>query len=337
MAGQHTAGDALTTAGELAADVGDRRPLVSVIVIFLDAELFLAEAIESVFAQTYPEWELVLVDDGSTDTSTTIARDYAAQRPLQVRYVEHANHRNHGTSASRNAGARRSAGEYLAFLDADDVWLPEKLEHQVEILRSHPEVALVYGRSEYWHSWPGAGAPGDYVAALGVAAETIVRPPTLLTLALESRAPTASMSDILVRRNSFERVGGFEEDFRGSLQYVEDQAFLAKLYVAEPVYVSGECWYRYRQHGESCVARTELSGRKRAIRLAYLCWLGGYLTDHRIEDARLWRALRRKQRHLRHPLAYGLIRRLRGGPAAWADLLRSMLRRFENRPGATAA
>src|SRR5918999_1055965 len=112
------------------------KPLVSVIMIFLNAEKFIEEAIESVFAQTYDSWELLLVDDGSTDDSTDIALRYAQQNPERVRYLEHDSHLNRGMSASRNLGITHAIGEYIAFLDADDVWLPHKLEQQVAILSS---------------------------------------------------------------------------------------------------------------------------------------------------------------------------------------------------------
>lgn len=87
-----------------------RQPLVSVITIFLNAGKFIQEAIESVFAQTYGKWELLLVDDGSTDGSTEIALGYAKQYPKRVRYLEHNGHRNRGMSASRNLGISDAGG-----------------------------------------------------------------------------------------------------------------------------------------------------------------------------------------------------------------------------------
>src|SRR5213594_1272983 len=130
-------------------------PLVSVVIIFLDAGRFLEEAIESVFAQTYEEWELLLVDDGSTDKSRSIAERYVVQYPAKVRCLEHEGHQNRGMSASRNLGIAHTKGEYIAFLDADDVWLPHKLEQQVAIMDSQPAAAMVYGATQYWHSWTG--------------------------------------------------------------------------------------------------------------------------------------------------------------------------------------
>jgi glycosyltransferase involved in cell wall biosynthesis len=112
------------------------KPLVSCVVIFLNGEQYIREAIESVFSQVYEHWELFLVDDGSTDSSTQIARHYAQQHPDKVHYLEHPGHQNRGMSAARNLGIRHAQGAYLAFLDADDLWLPQKLERQVAILET---------------------------------------------------------------------------------------------------------------------------------------------------------------------------------------------------------
>src|SRR4026208_1024460 len=111
----------------------NKKPVVSVISIFFNEEKFIEDAVKSVFAQTYQEWELLLVDDGSTDKSTEIARRFAEQRPERVRYFEHDGHENRGMSATRNLGIRNAKGDYIAFLDADDMWLPHKLDRQVGI------------------------------------------------------------------------------------------------------------------------------------------------------------------------------------------------------------
>src|SRR5689334_8794235 len=116
-------------------------PLVSVVLIFLNEERFLSEAIDSVLVQTYSNWELLLVDDGSVDGSSRIAKQYAEQNTERVRYVEHPGHENRGMSASRNLGIQNASGEFIAFLDADDVWLPNKLRRQLAILSEHPDAA----------------------------------------------------------------------------------------------------------------------------------------------------------------------------------------------------
>jgi glycosyltransferase involved in cell wall biosynthesis len=272
-------------------------PLVSVIVPYFNAERFLRETVESVFSQTYKDWELLLVDDGSTDGSAGIALEYAGKYKDRVRVLEHPGHVNAGLPRTRNLGLGQCRGKYVALLDADDVWFPNKLEEQVEILESEPEAAMVYGVSEYWYSWLGGthDRQSDYKTELGVKPNSMVNPPMLLTLALKSEAPTPCPSDILVRRNILEDVGGFEEKFSGIYQLYEDQAFLSKIYVSSPVFVSDRCWDRYRQHPDSLVSEITKSGKKYRAGLFFLEWLEQYLLMRGIDDDGLRQALRNKK------------------------------------------
>src|SRR4051794_30780838 len=105
---------------------------VSVIMIFLNCERFIDDAIRSVRSQRHVAWELLLVDDGSSDGSTEIARRHSAQDPARIRYLQHPGHQNMGMSASRNLGLRFAKGNYVAFLDADDLWGPNQLGQQVK-------------------------------------------------------------------------------------------------------------------------------------------------------------------------------------------------------------
>jgi glycosyltransferase involved in cell wall biosynthesis len=269
------------------------QPLISVIIPFMNAGPFLEETIRSVLAQSYARLELLLADDGSQDASTATARRYESEHPGRVRYLEHPGHANLGVCASRNLGIRHARGQLIAFLDADDVWLPHKLERQVAILHSQPEAMMVYGPSRKWFSWTGRAedAGRDKVYDLGIPADVLMRPPSLLALCLERRAITPCPSNILMRREAVERVGGFEESFRGRLQHCEDQAFLAKVYAAVPVFVSGECWDLYRQHPESCSSKAKSSGEGFTVWGFYLNWLEAYLTKQNVRDERVWKAL----------------------------------------------
>ena len=266
-------------------------PQVSVITIFFNEEKFIQEAIESVFAQTYSNWVLLLIDDGSTDASTEIARTFAEQHPDKVRYLEHDGHKNRGMSASRNLGIRNADGKYIAFLDADDVWLPEKLERQVPILESQPQVAMVYGPTEYWHSWTGLpeDAERDHVPDLGVSLDLLVEPPTLLTELYPLGKGTAPcLCSLLIRASVIKKLGGFEESFMG---FYEDQAFLTKVYLNEPVFVSSGCWDRYRQNPASCSAIVKQAGQYHSFRERFLRWLKAYLQGRRVTDLAVWRVL----------------------------------------------
>lgn len=279
---------------------------VSAIVIFLNAEKFLAEAIASVFAQSEPGWELLLVDDGSTDGGSEIARRCAREHPGQVRCLEHPGHENRGMSASRNAGIRAARGEFVAFLDADDVWLPHKLSEQLAIARAHPRAGMICGATEYWWSWSDAKRE-NVVIPLGVALDQLHEPPQL-SLSLYPLGPGAAPcpSDLMIRREVCARVGGFEEHFRHELQMYEDQAFLAKVYVSTPVYVSGSVWDRYRQHEESCVAKVTNAGRYHEVRRFFLQWLEKHLTAQKIEQPAVWRALQKALWRDRHPVLSAL-------------------------------
>ena len=285
--------------------VSNRRPSVSVIVIFRNAGRFLPEAIDSVLGQTYRDWELLLVDDGSTDESAAIALRTAGEHGDRVRRLEHPGHENRGMSASRNLGARHASGPLLAFLDADDVWFPNALADQVAILDAHRNVAMVYGPIQWWYSWTGRAGDvdRDYVETLGVPADAIVQPPRLVPLFLRDEA--AVPSGILVRRDIFERLDGFEDEFRGEY---EDQVFLAKVCLAEPVFAAAGCWYRYRQHPDSAVSIGLRTGQTDAARRRFLRWLTSYLRDRRSRALDVWLALVLERWRLERPRSYHLVR-----------------------------
>jgi glycosyltransferase involved in cell wall biosynthesis len=250
------------------------RPLVSVITIFHNEQRFLEEAIESVLAQTYDRWELLLCDDGSSDASTEIARRYASEHPDRVFFLEHPGHANRGMSATRNLGLAHARGELVAFLDGDDVWVPEKLARQVELLQQHPDAAGVYGRLHVWHAWTRreADLARDYTQPLGGPPDTLVQPPELLIRFLRDDVHTPS--GVLFRRDVLAAVGGYEESFRGMH---EDGIVLAKICLRWPLYASGEVWYKYRQHPDSCCNTEIAAGRDRDALRAYLEWIEGYL------------------------------------------------------------
>src|SRR5918998_209452 len=279
---------------QVESGVMSRKPLVSSIMIFLDAEKFIQEAIESIFAQTYNNWELLLVDDGSTDGSTEVALRYAREHPEKVRYLEHDNHQNRGMSASRNLGISNAKGEFIAFLDADDVWMPHKLEQQVAIMESHPEVGMVYGSTQYWYGWTGnpEDSQCDYRDLVeercGVEPNNVIEPPRLLDIFLVYENAVPCICSILMRRELVENVGGTEDRFQG--QY-EDQVLLVKVGLQAPVYVAGECWAKYRRHPDSSWWNAQMTGQQYSTRLFFLEWLEGYLLKLRIKDTKAWNAL----------------------------------------------
>jgi glycosyltransferase involved in cell wall biosynthesis len=251
----------------------------------------LIEAIESVLAQTVENWEYLLVDDGSTDASSAIAKSYAARYPEKIRHLHHPGHINLGMSAARNLGLRYARGEYLAFIDADDVWMPQKLAEQLAILDGNPEVGMVCGAVIYWSDWSGGN---DIVLPTGCRQDAILCPPdTSLELYPLGGATAPCPSDLMVRTSLARMVGGFEEQFTAMY---EDQAFLAKLYLATPVCFSSKIWLKYRQHSDSCMVKVKATGKYHEARLYFLGWFETYLknkaNNNRLVDRALQRALR---------------------------------------------
>jgi glycosyltransferase involved in cell wall biosynthesis len=296
--------------------------VVSVIMPFRDVAAYLAEAVESVRAQTYPHWELLLVDDGSADGSTGVARGYAARDPGRIRWLEHEGHRNLGASASRNLGIRRATGDYVAMLDGDDVWLPHKLEEQLALLAGHPEAEVLYGATEYWHSWTGRreDAGRDRVVGPGFPPGAVVPPPVVLARMLAGEVAVPCTCSVIARRAAVERAGGFEEAFR---RVYTDQAFYAKLFLTAAALVSDRCWDRYRQHPASSCATADREGELRGEWLRYLDWLTGHLRARGLYAGPLAAAVRVGRLRARHPWlgrAYvrgrGLVRRVAAGRSA---------------------
>jgi glycosyltransferase involved in cell wall biosynthesis len=152
-------------------------PTVSVVIAAFDAERFLAETLDSVLAQDHPEMEIVLVDDGSTDATPEIARSYGG-----VTYVRQP---NRGLGAAQNHGLAIAGGEYVSFLDADDLWLPTKTSRELAVLTARPDVDMVFAQVEQF----GTGPIAEAFRVL----------------------PGYSTGTLLLARTTFDRVGPFSE------------------------------------------------------------------------------------------------------------------------------
>lgn len=182
-------------------------PAISVIVPTYNYGRFIGGAIESLRAQTRPDWECVVVDDGSTDDTAEVVAGFAARDP-RVRLLRQENRRQ---AAARNNGLRHSSGRYVQFLDADDLIEPRKLELQAEHLERHPGAGIVYGDARFFPTEdPGArlhtmyGEDRPWQPGLsGEGAEVLL--PLL-------RHNSVMIGATLVRREVVERVGAFDEE-----------------------------------------------------------------------------------------------------------------------------
>jgi glycosyltransferase involved in cell wall biosynthesis len=268
-------------------------PKVSVICIFWNEEKFLAEAIESVLAQDFGDYELLLADDGSTDASARIAGEYVAMHPDRLFYLHHPGHANRGMSATRNLGLAHARGEYVAMLDGDDVWPSGKLSEQAAILDANPDVGMVSGGLTEWFSWAG-GKDDSWLT--GPVSDGKSFPPAT-TLKVYPLGRSCNPTNPMIRRSVVEKVGGYEDSFPG---LYEDQAFLAKIYLETGVYWSTRIWLKYRRHPASCTMRQTWPDYV-AARTRFLDWFSGYIAERDPAGRRaMERAIRLKRWELRH-------------------------------------
>jgi glycosyltransferase involved in cell wall biosynthesis len=170
------------------AGAGNER-LVTVMITVFNGAAYLGEAIESVLGQTYPEIELVVLDDGSTDASGDVARSYGSA----LRYERQ---ENAGMGAARNGALALARGRYLSFLDSDDRFRPDKIERQLAVLDADPAVDMVFGHMTEFVS-----------PELDAASAALLRKPV-------HDQPWRTPNLMLIRREAFDRVGPFSTTLR---------------------------------------------------------------------------------------------------------------------------
>lgn len=239
------------------------RPLVSVVIPVYNAERFVAAAIDSVLKQTYPSTELIVVDDGSTDTTAAVVRSYGER----VRYIFQSNARQ---AAARNRGIAEARGELIAFLDADDTWREDKLEKQVAVLDQAPDLGLVYCSLE---------VVDRHHRSIG---QTRVRlrghclPGVLL-----GRSAGGLGSTALVPRRVLEEVGTFDVE----LPPCEDTDLFWRIAARYPIDYVDELLVHYRVHPDNSHANLERMTR------AWLLLYSKALADPRVRRlGRMFRA-----------------------------------------------
>jgi len=207
-------------------------PLVSIILPTYNRAQTIGRSVKSVLTQTYSDFELIIVDDGSTDSTSEVVKSF---RDSRIHYMQ--TDRNGGAALARNLGLRASRGEFIAFQDSDDEWFPDKLKRQVDILSSAPPtVAFVYS---------------DMIRVLLSGEETYFKSPTvrrgelLDTKGLEYQVHGIGLVTVMLRRACLDEVGYFDEGFPRFIDldlFIRLAKAFAAQYIREPLayYYEGE-------------------------------------------------------------------------------------------------
>lgn len=179
-------------------------PLVSVIIPTYNSGKFVTRAVQSVLEQSYPHHEVIVIDDGSTDATKDVLHEFDG-------HITYLYQQNSGPSAARNAGIKVARGEYICFLDADDLWTPNRLEVQLAFMEDHRDIGLVFSDFEEFDA--------DETFRKSFLAEKMFRPDIVsqipireafTKLVIENFIPT---STVMVRRECFQKAGLFDERF----------------------------------------------------------------------------------------------------------------------------
>jgi glycosyltransferase involved in cell wall biosynthesis len=205
-------------------------PSVSVVMTLYNSERFIGEAIESVLAQTYTDREIIVIDDGSTDGSAAVVQRFGGV----VRYEYQP---NRGAAAATNAGVRLSSGEYIAFLESDDVWQPAMLADKMAVFESRPEIGAVNNDLQY-------------VSEQGVVEHDLIRGwrPDESFARTFLKGFNFMLSSLMLRRSAFAAAGPFDEGFvKAGFQDIEWYARLMQVttvhYIPRPLTL-------FRRHGD---------------------------------------------------------------------------------------
>jgi hypothetical protein len=225
-------------------------PLVSIVIPCYNSARYLAESLESAVAQSYPKIEIIVVDDGSSDATSSIAQSY----PVKYIYQE-----NSGISAARNAGTLRSKGKYLVFLDSDDRLLPTAVETGVRLLEEHPECAIAVGEHRY------IGPDGRVI---GRSNKGAVGRDHYLMLLVNNFIETPCSA--LHRRSTLATTGGFDE----TVQVAEDHELYLRIARGHALVAHEATVSEYRIHDSSTSGDAErmllMSHRVLQMELPYL-------------------------------------------------------------------
>ena len=265
---------------------------VSIIIPTYNYGRFISKAIESALAQTFPIFEIIVVDDGSTDKTKEIVKEFGEK----IHYIKQ---ENRGVCAARNNGVKNSSGDFIAFLDADDIWLPEKIEKQIAKFEVDTEIGLVHCGMREFNS-----ETGEIIKLHLEGGEGWVADDLLLN---EKSVVVGPGGSIVVKRKVYEDVGEFDENLKNG----EDWEFCYRVARKYKIGFVAEILLDYRSH--SVNAHLNIPQMERSTLLA---WKKSFDTD----DENILRLRRRSFGNLHKVLAGSYLQ-----SGQYFDFLRNLL------------
>ena len=211
--------------------------IVSVIIPAYNSAQFIAATIQSALAQTYADFEIIVVDDGSTDATLEVLNSFGQQ-------IKVFSKPNGGPASARNLAIRNASGKYVAFLDADDLWMPEKLAEQVAFLESNPEVGMTFSEALMFAE---VGGEKQIRGKIGFTGET-----SFCHLLLGDHIPN---STVMMRRECVDEIGWLNES--RALVAVEDYEYWLRLAKAFPIKAIAKPLAYYRVHANNLMGDSE--------------------------------------------------------------------------------
>jgi len=248
---------------------------VSIIIPTYNGAKYLPQAVESILAQTYDQYEIVIIDDGSTDQTKDIVSDFIDSYPGKIRYIYQD---NAGVSVARNTGIQNSKGRYIAFLDSDDQWLSQHLEKSVMAIESQPSTGLVHSNL-------------TRVTESGKTIETPVKNEKYVSgkifEPLFLRKGNIACSTVLFKKECCEKVGYFDEQL--TRLGCEDREMWLRIAQQYEIYYIDEVLVHYRVHETNFSRDHERMFKARCYVIDKFCSNG---TNHRLRKLALARIYR---------------------------------------------
>jgi len=216
----------------------------------------------------------------------------------KIHYLEHEWHGNCGMSTSRNVGLHHAKGEYVLFMDGDDVLTHQVLQEQVALMDMHPEVGMVYGPLYHWFEWNESPYElgRDFIQNLDLAPNTAIEGRSVLTTFLRNSSATPCGN--LFRTALVRAVGGLKTSLGVCMRI---RSYDLNSVSSFPSNVSSQIWYKYRQHADSCCAEAVRKNDYDEARKRFLYWTEDYCREHDVHDPRIWSAIQKALRPYRYP------------------------------------